>query len=73
MKPISECPGGHEFAFEDGDDVCQVCGQVRCHPADHEWECDDDGYTETCAICGEIRDYDGAEDDGRDFTPPYEP
>ena len=39
---------------------------------DHEWSTED-GYTETCALCGATRDYDGSQDDGRDFTPPYEP
>lgn len=42
-------------------------------PCDHEWQCNDGGYVETCTLCSETRDYDGSQDDGRDFTPPYEP
>lgn len=62
----------HRHAFE-GLRPWRLLDKVHGHPADHEWECNDGGYIERCAICGETRDYDGSQDDGRDFTPPYEP
>lgn len=40
---------------------------------EHEWEVTRAGYYEICVLCGASREYDGSQDDGRDFTPPYEP
>lgn len=46
----------------------------RIPECDHEWQVSLDGTMEICRECGEQRDYDPTpEDDGRDFTPPYEP
>lgn len=45
---------------------------MTTEPCDHEWECTD-GLEEHCCICGDTRDYDGSEDDGRDFSGHYEP
>jgi len=39
---------------------------------DHEFERQPNGDA-LCLECGEVREYDGGEDDGRDFTEPYEP
>lgn len=39
---------------------------------DHEWERQPNGDV-ICLECGEVREEDGDNDDGRDFTPPYEP
>lgn len=44
-----------------------------CHPTDHEWECNDGGYVETCTQCDESHDYDGTPPDDRDFSGHYEP
>lgn len=43
---------------------------------EHEWEVTPAGVYEVCVLCvlcGAAREYDGTQDDGRDFTPPYEP
>lgn len=39
---------------------------------EHDWEYTGCGI-ETCRLCGDTRDQDYDMDDGRDFTPPYEP
>jgi len=46
---------------------------MSANECEHEWEVSLDGTHEICAACGDMREYDGAVDDGRDFTEPYEP
>jgi hypothetical protein len=53
-------------------EVAALAGTCE-HESDHMWEPLNPGYTEKCTECGKVRDYEGGQDDGRDFTPPYEP